>query len=374
MLRLSLAILLMLTLAGCGPPRDAGGGLTVVSLLGDGDSAGYARAAPHAEFTFPEDHGAHPDYRSEWWYFTGNLSAADGREFGFQLTFFRFALAPEARKGVSAWGTRQVWMGHFAVTDVAGERFHRAEVFQRGALGLAGAQAQPFRAWIGDWEARSEGSDFFPLTLSADGQDFAIQLSLSPRKPVVFQGDAGYSAKGPEPGNASLYYAYTRLAAQGTLRLGEAAVTVQGEAWLDREWSTSALGAGIEGWDWLSLQLEDGRDLMIYQLRRDDGSPSEFSAGSLIDAAGGVTRLSAKDFVMRPGRRWRSPDTGAAYPVEWKVEVPAAGLALEIYPAMDTQEMDLSVRYWEGAVRARSPGAGPVLGRGYLEMTGYREP
>ncbi|MEJ2513728.1 MAG: lipocalin-like domain-containing protein [Gammaproteobacteria bacterium] len=374
MTRAIMVLLLALLTAACGPAADSGSGLTVVSLLGDGESAGYARASPAPDFTFPADHGPHPDYRSEWWYFTGNLVAGDGREFGFQLTFFRFALAADERTGASAWGTRQVWMGHFALTDVAGKRFHRAEVFQRGALGLAGARAAPFRAWIGDWEARQEGDEFFPLALSADGAGFGIDLQVSPLKPMVFQGDGGYSAKGPEPGNASLYYAFTRLAAEGVVRLGDKTVDVEGEAWLDREWSTSALGPGIEGWDWLSLQMDDGRDLMIYQLRHEDGSPSEFSAGSLIDAEGRVTRLASRDFSMRPGRRWRSPETGAAYPVEWTVEVPGEGLALEILPVMDGQEMDLSVLYWEGAVRSRVPGRDSLTGRGYLEMTGYGAP
>ena len=257
-----------LALAGCGSDGDRDAqGITVVSLLGDAESAGFAQARPGPVFDFPSDHGPHPDFRSEWWYFTGNLADSRGHAFGFQLTFFRFALAPEERDGTSAWGTRQVWMGHFAVTDVDGGRFYRSETFDRGALDLAGARAEPFRAWVGSWSAASTGSALFPMRLDADAGEFAVHLDLDASRPMVFQGEDGYSPKGPEPGNASLYYAFTRLAAQGDIRLGGETFDVRGNAWLDREWSTSALGPGIRGWDWLSLQLQDGRDLMLYRLR-----------------------------------------------------------------------------------------------------------
>jgi predicted secreted hydrolase len=357
-LRSGLLPVLLVGLAGCADDGSEGDRLSVVSLLGDGETAGYALAWPGHVFEFPRDHGPHPDFRSEWWYFTGNLAGAGGRAFGFQLTLFRSALAPDDRPGSSAWGTRQVWMGHLAVTDVAGGQFYRAEVFQRGALGLAGARAEPFRAWVGDWEVVSAGPQMFPLTLVAGTAEFALELDLEARKPPVFQGERGYSRKGPEPGNASLYYAFTRLAAAGELSIDGEKIPVTGSAWLDREWGTSALGEGIEGWDWLSLQLDDGRDLMLYQLRREDGAPVE----------GQVTPRAAWEFSMAPGRRWTSPETGAAYPVRWRVRVPSASLDLDVEAALDAQEMDLSVRYWEGAVRARGEGPG---GRGYLELPGY---
>jgi len=369
MTRWAALAVIALALVACG--RDGAGGgepISVASLLGQGESEGFAHAAPSPVFDFPADHGPHPDFRSEWWYFTGNLTDARGRAFGFQLTFFRFALAPDERGGASAWGTRQVWMGHFAVTDVDGGRFHRSETFQRGALDLAGARGAPFRAWVGEWEAASTGSALFPMRLEADGGDFAIALGLDAAKPMVFQGEDGYSAKGPEPGNASLYYAFTRLSASGSIRLGGETFDVSGNAWLDREWSTSALGEGVRGWDWLSLQLDDGRELMLYQLRTEEGLPSPFSAGSIVDRDGRVTRLAAGEFEMRPGRRWRSPETGASYPVAWSARVPSASLSLEVEAAVDSQEMNLSVRYWEGTVRARGS---DVSGRGYLELTGY---
>jgi predicted secreted hydrolase len=364
-----LLLILLFGPSGCAEDGRSGADrLSVVSLLGEGQTDGYALAEAGPVFEFPRDHGPHPDFRSEWWYFTGNLDGAAGRRFGFQLTLFRSALAPDERPGPSAWGTRQVWMGHLAVTDVAGGRFYRAEVFQRGALGLAGARSEPFRVWVGDWEAVSAGPRMFPLALVAGTGEFTLELDLEARKPLVLQGEQGYSRKGPEPGNASLYYAFTRLAAAGELVIGGEQIPVTGSAWLDREWSTSALGEGIAGWDWLSLQLDDGRDLMLYQLRLNDGAPSPFSAGSIVSPEGRVTRLGAGEFSMSPGRMWTSPETGATYPVAWKVRVPSASLDLHVEAALDAQEMNLSVRYWEGAVRAG--GEGP-RGRGYLELTGY---
>jgi predicted secreted hydrolase len=349
------------------------GELGVTALLGSqAAAAGYQRADPAYRPTLPRDHGTHPDFRSEWWYFTGNLAAAQERRFGFQLTFFRLALAPDDTPRMSDWATRQTWMAHFALTDVTGRRFYREERFARGAVGLAGAQATPFRVWLEDWSAASIGTSTFPLRLGAAAADFAIDLTLRAGRPPVLQGADGYSAKGPGPGNASHYYSYTRLPVTGTVRLDDTVVSVRGDAWLDREWSTSALGPGVEGWDWFALQLDDGRDLMFYRLRRSDGSSDPFSAGTLVAPAGGVTRLDAAGVELEVREHWRSAATGATYPVAWSLDIPAERLRLEIEPWLEEQEMDLSVRYWEGAIRATGTSDGkPVAGLGYLEMTGY---
>ena len=368
----ALPMLACLAATACAPPPPEPAAADVESLLGDGETAGYARASPAPDFTFPADHGAHPDFRSEWWYFTGNLEDDAGRAFGFQLTFFRFALAPQPRGGASAWGTRQAWMAHFAVSDVAGQQFHRSERLQRGALGLAGARAAPFRVWLGNWQAASTGQGLFPLRLVADAGEHSIDLRLDDARPLVLQGADGYSPKGPEAGNASLYYSHMRIAAGGRLRLDGTWREVRGEAWLDREWSTSALGPDLEGWEWFSLQLDDGSDLMLYRLRRDDGGASPFSAGTLVAADGRVSRLGVEDFELEPGRTWTSPETGSRYPVEWRLRIPAADLELTVVPLLDAQEMALSVRYWEGAVRARGTrGDRTMAGRGYLELAGY---
>jgi predicted secreted hydrolase len=351
---------------------DGGGDLDVTGLLGPADASGFKRADPAYRPTLPQDHGPHPDFRTEWWYYTGNLETVEGRRFGFQLTFFRFALAPVEVRRASDWATRQAWMAHLALTDVAGRRFYRDERFARGAAGLAGAEAAPFRVWLEDWAAASTGTSTFPVRLRAGGADFSIELTLQAGRPPVLQGVEGYSAKGPGPGNASHYYSHTRMPVSGTVRVDDVAVPVRGSAWLDREWGTSALGPGVEGWDWFALQLDDGRDLMFYRLRRSDGSSTPFSAGSLVTAAGRVTRLDAASVVLRERKRWRSAASGVEYPVAWTLEIPTERLQLEIEPWLEDQEMDLSVRYWEGAVRAvgRSAG-GSVAGRGYLEMTGY---
>ena len=345
----------------------------VTALLGSRPAPDFARAIGPRAFSFPADHGAHPDFRSEWWYFTGNLAAEGGRHFGFQLTFFRVALSPEAAARKSAWATNQAWMAHFTLTDSEAGRFHAAERIGRGALGIAGAEASPFRVWVDDWQAAgASASGLFPLRLHAAHEDFAIELELSALKPRILQGEGGWDRKGPEAGNASHYYSYTRLAARGSVRTPDARFQVAGTTWMDREWSTSALGPELAGWDWLSLQLSDGRDLMLYRLRRRDGSTDAFSKGALILPDGARIALSVRAFALEPRRWWTSPTTGMRYPVTWSVEIPSQGLSLDVEPRIDEQELDLSVRYWEGAVIARGRShAAPVSGEGYLELAGY---
>jgi predicted secreted hydrolase len=345
----------------------------VTDVLGSRPEPGFARAMGPRPFSFPADHGPHPDFRSEWWYFTGNLATAGGRHFGFQLTFFRVALSRNVTPRESAWATDQAWMAHFTLTDTEGSRFHAAERLARGALGLAGAEASPFRVWVDDWQAASRApAEAFPLRLRASDGDVAVELELSATKPRVLQGEQGWDPKGPEPGNASYYYAHTRLAAEGSVRTRDARFEVSGTAWMDREWSTSALGADLEGWDWLSLQLSDGRDLMLYRLRREDGSPGAFSKGALILPDGLRIALSVHEFALKPRRWWSSPTTGVRYPVAWSVAIPSQGLSLDVEPRIDDQELDLSVRYWEGAVTATARNRGPaVRATGYLELAGY---
>jgi predicted secreted hydrolase len=330
------------------------------------ERGGFARALAPRPLSFPEDHGPHPNFRTEWWYYTGNLKTPTGRHLGFQLTFFRVALAPVEAPRASPWGTRQFYFAHFAVTDTAGGRFHAASRVSRAALGLAGAEAAPFRVWIEDWSA--EGADGASARLRASDGEVAIDLNVSPGKPVVLQGDRGLSRKGPEPGNASLYYSFTRMPTTGVVRLGGETLEVSGEAWMDREWSTSGLGAGVQGWDWFALQLEDGRELMVYLLRRRDGTPDPFSAGTLIEADGTTRRLEAGDVSIETLAHWTSPRTGVRYPARWRLSVPSAALRLEIEPRLADQELSVGPRYWEGAV---SVAGLPVAGHGYVELVGY---
>jgi predicted secreted hydrolase len=335
------------------------------------DRAGFARALTPRPMSFPEDHGPHPDFRMEWWYYTGNLKTSAGRHVGFQLTFFRVALSPTEESRSSAWATRQLYIAHFAVTDTAGGRFHAASRTSRAALGLAGAESAPFRVWVESWSAEGEGG---ATRLRAQEGDIAIDLTVSPAKPVVLQGDRGLSPKGPEPGNAAFYYSLTRMPTQGTVRLGAETLEVSGEAWMDREWSTSALGAAVEGWDWFAVQLDDGRELMVYLLRRRDGTVDPFSAGTLVAADGSGRRLEAGDVRIETLGHWTSQRSGVRYPARWRLSVPSAELSLEIEPRLADQELMVGTRYWEGAVGVVGSSAGRgVAGQGYVELVGYGE-
>jgi predicted secreted hydrolase len=339
------------------------------------DTAGYARAETVRPFTFPADHGPHPDFKTEWWYFTGNLSGPDGTPYGYELTIFRFAMTPPDHTDgsvsrVSNWRTNQFYMGHFAVSDGGSEQFHAFERFSRGGAGLAGAKADPLRVWLEDWSMESVGPDTFPLRLRAQGTDAAIDLTVRPKKPKVLQGDRGLSQKGPGAGNASYYYSYTRLGTEGTLAVGGDTLQVTGQSWLDREWSTSALGPNQEGWDWFALQLDDGRDLMYYQLRNTDGSASRFSEGVLVGPDGKKTTIARDDVTIDVHKTWTSVDGTHTYPVQWTLRIPSKDLDLKVQALFPNQELDnVSVRYWEGAVRV----SGSHSGKGYVELTGYGE-
>ncbi len=336
------------------------------------DTSGFARATGPQPLSFPADFGPHPDYQTEWWYYTGNLTGEDGRHFGYQFTIFRRAAEPPTNRQVreSEWGADQIYMGHFALTDVAGERFQAFERFGRGAAGLAGAQAEPYRVWLEDWQVEEVAPGVTRLQAAAG--DVAVDLTLTDSKGPVLQGDRGYSQKGPDPGNASYYYSLTRLATEGTIAVGDTSYPVTGLSWKDHEYSTSALAPDQVGWDWFALQLDDGSELKAFHIRKADGSVDGFSAGSFVDAAGNVTRLSRDEFQIEVTDTWRSPRTGAEYPAGWELSVPSLDLRLELRPWLADQELDVSYAYWEGAVRVSGERAGqPVRGNGYVEMTGY---
>lgn len=334
------------------------------------DIQGYQRAYQPRPFVFPADHGPHPGFRTEWWYVTGNLSDRQGREFGYQLTLFRIALSPLPPVADSAWRSNQIYMGHFAVTDVAAGRHLAFERYSRAALGLAGAQSVPFRVWLENWSMTGSGNDAFPLRVQAQTQGVSLDVTLVPRKPVVLQGDCGLSQKSSEPGNASYYYSYTRLETQGTLRIDDQRFTVHGNSWLDREWSTSALGPEQTGWDWFALQLNDGHDLMFYRLRRHDGETDPHSSGTWVEPNGSTRRLGASEVELTVLETWTSPHSGDRYPSRWALRIPDYQLALTITPKLADQEMRLQVRYWEGTVSVAGQLEGkPISGQGYLEMT-----
>lgn len=344
--------------------------LSVADMLGGGSAAGYDRALQPRPFRFPEDHGPHPRYRSEWWYFTGNLDTAGKRHFGYQLTFFRYALNPQAPASDSAWATRDIYMAHFTLTDVAGKRFHAYQRLSRPVLGLAGARTTPWRVWLEDWQVNATGDGPPPLRLRAAERGVAIDLRLDAGKPPVPQGDHGLVQKGARPGNASYYYSLTRLPTEGRIRVDGEEFAVRGASWMDREWGTRALDPDLLGWDWLALQLSDGSELMCYRLRRRDGRPDLNSRGTFVDLDDGVHPLAGDTVRWKVLDWWTSPHSGARYPSRWRLELPKAHLALR--PYLDDQELRLSLRYWEGAVRVEGTRAGKaVTGSGYVELVGY---
>lgn len=376
------------TLVACGEeradaPQEAAAGAQSTAdpaaLVGPGDDGevdteAFRRATGPRGFRFPEDHGPHPDYRHEWWYVTGNVEDDGGRHFGFQVTFFRFAAPPSEGERTSAWATRQLWMAHLAVTDTEAGAFHHEERFARGALGLAGAEAKPFRVWLEDWELTGKEGGFESLQAHLDGEDIGIALELVQEKPLVFQGEEGYSRKGPDPGDASYYYTAPRLRAEGRIRTPEGEHQVRGTAWLDREWGTSTLADDQVGWDWFAIQLEDGRELMFYHLRRADGSIDPRSKGGWVDAAGNHRTVDREAVELQVLEEWKAPDGLARYPSKWRLRYPEEGLDLLVEPVLADQELRGMFRYWEGAVRVRgSDHDGSVRGVGYAELTGYAE-
>ncbi len=341
-------------------------------FLNESSGDDYAQVVESRAFQFPADHRSHDEYQSEWWYFTGNLETKGSRHFGFELTFFRYALTAQQSTRESEWGTTQVWMAHLAITDTEGNNFITAERFSREALGLAGNQDDPFRIWLEDWSASGEGPNILPLHLRASTDRIGLQLELQGGKPPVIHGDDGMDLKGPEYGNASHYYSLTRLETSGVLRVDGSSHEVSGTTWMDREWGTSSLSPGLEGWDWFGLQLEDGREIMYYRLRTQGGESSPYSGGSLVQSDGTRFKLSSGDVLLTPLEYWTSPETSVVYPISWQLSLPYEEMSLIIQPYLVQQELDLTVRYWEGAVRVTGTQAGENLaGSGYAELTGY---
>jgi predicted secreted hydrolase len=351
----------------------------------------FAQALAPRPLEFPRDQGPHPDYRQEWWYVTGNLDSAQGQRFGFELTIFRFALAPDTPQTVpvrsrpgaesSPWRTHQIYLGHFAVTDAARHRFSFAVKRSRGALGLAGAQADPMRVWVGNWQigggAARRPVSTAPMTkdpvwrLQADQQGYVLSLTVRPLLPPVLNGDGGLSRKSGQPGDATYYYSIPRLAVRGTLVRDGTPLEVHGLAWLDREWGSGSLGPQETGWDWFGLQLGDGSCLMFYSLRDRDGAEDPYSAGTWVDSAGHAHPLARDDVRVQVLAHWTDAD-GIRYPSRWRLLVPALDLDVTVHPVLADQELVTSPRYWEGAVDVSGSRSGrPVAGRGYVELAGY---
>lgn len=374
-LRSSILILFLLFLSSCAPAPLPSAQIQIPdsSQLGGQPSSDFALADGSRPLRFPEDFGAHEDFRSEWWYYTGNLQTQQGRHFGFELTIFRVSLLPPTASlpEDSQWYDRSVYFAHFAISDIAQARFHAFERYTRPGPGLAGAQADPYRVWIEDWSIAETGPEVYRL--QARQSTAVLDLTLRDEMGVVLHGENGYSRKGQEITNASYYYSQPRLRAEGVVQLDGETYTVTGLAWKDHEFSTSALEGDQIGWDWFSLQFEDGRALMLFQIRERDGGISQASSGTFVLADGTAQRLPGDEFSISVLDLWRSPHTGGNYPAGWEVRIDQPTCRLQIEPWMADQEIHFAtVTYWEGAVRFEGVCQGdPVGGNGYVELTGY---
>ncbi|MEZ4729034.1 MAG: lipocalin-like domain-containing protein [Caldilineaceae bacterium] len=346
----------------------------VASLSGPADEA-FARAYEPIDFVFPRDHGAHPAYRTEWWYYTGNLADGNGNQYGYQLTFFRSALTPDQPERDSDLATNQIYMAHFAVTDGTANEHQSVERFSRGAGGLAGATGDPtYAVWLEDWSVREvePGVTRLQASTAGEGGMVALDLTLRETMPPVLHGSQGLSQKGPETGNASYYYSLVQLDTTGTVTSRGETLTVTGVSWMDHEFGTSALSANAVGWDWFSVQLENGAVLMFAQVRTADGGVIPQFEGTYVTADGAHHTITAGDLTLTALDQWTSPRTGFTYPSGWQVELPDFDITLTVEPLIAEQEMEVSFVYWEGAVTITGAIAEEaVRGVGYVELTGY---
>ena len=340
----------------------------------------WYQAQPDYAWSFPRDHWSHEGYKSEWWYFTGHLRAADGRRFGYQFTFFRVGVLPTVPEAESAWSARDLIMGHAAISDLDSGEHRFSEVVYRAVplLGGFGAWPEPLIAWSrapagtsGKWRLSWNGSGF-DFDMRDDAQDMSFSLSTHPGKPLIFQGPNGYSRKTQSGSGASQYYSFTRLRTSGELSLDGHTWQVSGESWMDKEFFTSVLAPQQVGWDWFSLQLDDQREVMLFLLRHEDGS-SDFASGTVVYADGSTAYLDGIAFSVASDERWQSPHTDGVYPSRWRLSIAQENLDLEVVVEMADQEnrsrLIDTLYYWEGAVRLLQNGA--QVGKGYVELTGY---
>ena len=328
----------------------------------------WRAAEPGWQYQFPRDHHAHTEFKTEWWYFTGNIFDGNGRRFGYELTFFRQGVIPPPQRvaGQSRFIVDDLKFAHFTITDGNGRRFRFDQKTTRGAFGEAGFDRGDELAWIDDWSLRMGANGEFKISAAMNGG--AIDLTLAPRKPPVIHGENGISAKAAGEEHASHYYSITRLTTRGSLVLDGKEWRVSGTSWFDHEWATNQLAPHQLGWNWLCVQFNDNTELMLYQMRRDDGSIDPVSTGTFVAADGAAIHLPNAAFSMTPMSNWKSSKTGANYPVEWRVRIPSRGIDVNVRPLLNDQELALpALTYWEGAVDI----SGSERGVGYLELTGY---
>jgi predicted secreted hydrolase len=346
----------------------------------------FKRALPGKVFSFPQDHFSHPEFKTEWWYYSGHLQSLgkDGKSFGYQLTFFRTGLTRETKNQKSKWSIQDLYFAHLAITDESKKKFGYLEKISRGSLGEAGASPyktgeKTFRIWIENWSIEGKGPAMQNYSLKAGDKNFGIELMLTPEKNPVIHGQNGISQKAEGEGYASHYYSIPRLKTDGKIFLQNKEVPVQGISWMDHEFGSTQLREYQVGWDWFSLQLDKGMELMLYQIRQKDGQIDPYSSGTIIFRDGTYHLLSKKEFQIEVLKQWKSQKSGAIYPSQWKIKIPAHQMELTLSPTVKDQELitkeSTRVTYWEGSVKVEGKYQGdPIKGMGYVELTGYAEP
>ncbi|HVN24545.1 MAG TPA: lipocalin-like domain-containing protein [Syntrophorhabdales bacterium] len=337
--------------------------------------ADWKQAIGPWQWAFPRDHGSHPQFRTEWWYFTGNLADATGKRYGYQVTFFRQAVLKHPEDPQNAWSLRDLYLAHFTLTDAAAGRFSYDERVSRSGPGLAGAAQDRMQVWLLSWSATMENNT---IHIQARNDQMSLALDLAPRKSVVLHGEHGLSRKGPRGGQASYYYSFTDLETVGTLKTPGSPHTlpVKGTSWFDHEFGSNQLAGDQVGWDWFSIHLSDRRDLMIYLLRRKDGTVEPSSSGTLVDHSGRVTHLRLGDIQMEVLDRWKSQKSEAVYPSHWRISIPSQRIEVSVKPLVADQELltegSTGIIYWEGTVIGTGTSGGKEVScEGYIEMTGY---
>jgi predicted secreted hydrolase len=356
--------------------RRAWAGALMGFVVAVSASAQYKEALPGYRYTFPRDHFDHPDFQTEWWYYTGNVKSVDGHRFGFELTFFRQGVDRET-KSIGTWDVHDLYLAHLALSDLDGGKFLHAERTNRAGPTIAGVSEAERRIWNGNWQVLWQGDK---QVLQAIDKRFSIYFTLSSAKPPVIHGTNGVSQKAEGPGSASHYISLTRLVAVGEIESGGQQFHVTGTAWMDHEFFTHQLEADQVGWDWISMQFADNTELMLFHIRRKDGSIDPHSAGTFVNTRGDTIHLGKEEFTMESmGFAWTSPATRAVYPLSWRISVPRLDIVVECSTSLPSQELAASAgfapAYWEGSVVvAGRKGRSSVSGVGYLEMTGYDRP
>lgn len=355
------------------PEQLSGSRITFIDNQSNQEIINYKKAIDIRDYKFPEDLGAHPEYLTEWWYYTGNLLTEDGRHFGYQLTFFRRAISDQFEiSSTSEWASNQIYLAHFAVTDTSSNQHYVFDQISRGSAGLAGTAVDPlFSIWLKDWQIVQLEDNVYRMKAGSD--DVEINFILTDLKGISFHGDAGLSQKGSEIGNASYYFSQTRLETMGTIRISNEEFNVKGFSWMDHEFGTSTLGSNQIGWDWFSIQLDNNTEINLFQIRQEDGSISEFSSGTIIYPDVKTENLENDEFKIEVLETWQTSDQ-IKYPNKWDINIEQMNLKMEITPVIDDQEMNLFFRYWEGAVRINGTFNGQdISGYGYVELTGYAQ-